>query len=123
MTEPITVEAHVPVAPGAAWNAFTDPDAIMRWNAATPEWCCPRAEVDLRPGGRHVARMEARDGSMGLDFAGTYEVVDAPRSLALKLDDGRMSRTTFEAEEGGTRVRTVFDPEASNPAEMQRGGW
>lgn len=123
MTDPITVETHVPVAPRAAWNAFTDPNAITRWNAATPEWCCPRAEVDLRPGGRHVARMEARDGSMGFDFAGTYEAVDAPRSLALQLDDGRMSRTTFEAEEGGTRVRTVFDPEASNPAEIQRGGW
>ncbi|MBV2143803.1 SRPBCC domain-containing protein [Falsochrobactrum sp. TDYN1] len=123
MTDPIAIEAHVPAEPEAAWSAYTDPDAITQWNFATPEWCCPRAEVDLRPGGRHMARMEARDGSIGFDFEGTYEEVDAPCTLVLKLDDGRMSRTTFEAEGDGTRVRTVFDPEASNPAEMQRSGW
>lgn len=123
MNHPITVETHVPVAPQAAWDAFTDPNAIMQWNFATPEWCCPKADVDLRPGGRHVVRMEAKDGSMGFDFGGTYQEVDAPRNLVLKLDDGRMSRTSFEAEGGGTRVRTVFDPEATNPVEMQRAGW
>ena len=119
----ITVETRVPASPEAAWDAYTAPEAIMRWNQATPEWCCPHAEVDLREGGRHVARMEARDGSMGFDMAGTYEEVDAPRALTLRLDDGRRARTTFEAEGNGTRVRTVFNPEASNPADMQRDGW
>jgi uncharacterized protein YndB with AHSA1/START domain len=123
MTEPIVVETHVPVPPEAAWHAFTDPAAITRWNFATPEWCCPHAEVDLRPGGRHVARMEARDGSMGFDFEGSYEEVDAPRRLVLKLDDGRLSRTMFEPDGRGTRVRTQFDPETSHPVEMQRDGW
>ena len=60
---------------------------------------------------------------MGFDMAGTYEEVDAPRALTLRLDDGRRARTTFEAEGDGTRVRTVFDPEATNPAEMQGDGW
>ena len=123
MTDTITVETHVPVSPEVAWDAYTSPEAIMQWNKATPEWCCPAAEVDLREGGRHVARMEARDGSMGFDFAGTYEEVNAPHALTLRLDDGRRTRTTFEAEGDGTRVRTVFDPEPTNPAEMQRGGW
>ncbi len=50
----------------------------MKWNQAIPEWHCPSAEVDLREGGKHSARMEARDGSMGFDFSGTYEEVDAP---------------------------------------------
>lgn len=67
--------------------------------------------------------MEARDGSMGFDFAGVYEEVDAPKTVTLRLGDGRCARTTFMAESTGTRVRTVFDPESTNPAEMQRDGW
>ena len=119
----ITVETVVPAPPEVAWTTYTSPEAIMQWNQATPEWHCPSAEIDLRQGGRHSARMEARDGAMGFDFAGTYEEVDAPRALTLRLDDGRRSHTTFEPEGDGTRVCTVFDPKATNPAEMQRGGW
>ena len=32
----------------------------------------PTATVDLREGGKFSSRMEAKDGSMGFDFAGTY---------------------------------------------------
>jgi uncharacterized protein YndB with AHSA1/START domain len=119
----IAIETHVPAPPDVAWRAFTSPDAIMQWNFASPDWCCPSARVDLRAGGTHSVRMEARDGSMGFDFEGVYEEVDAPNALTLRLGDGRAARTTFEAEAGGTRVRTVFDPEAENPLEMQRDGW
>ncbi len=123
MTQKITIEVHVPAPPDLAWRAFTSPEAITEWNFATPEWCCPAARVDLRVGGAYSARMEARDGTMGFDFAGTYEEVEPGRALTLRLADGRRARTTFEPEAGGTRVRTVFDPEAENPAEMQRQGW
>jgi hypothetical protein len=54
--------------------------------------------------------MEARDGSFGFDFEGFYKGIDAPHALMMRLDDGRMSRTTF-------------DPETTNPIEMQRAGW
>lgn len=123
MTHQITIETHVHAPPDVAWQAFTAPDAITEWSFASPEWCCPSARVDLRVGGRYVARMEARDGSFGFDFSGTYDEVDPERAVSLRLDDGRCARTTFEPEAGGTRVRTVFDPEAENPAQMQRDGW
>ena len=121
--DPITIETIVAALPAEAWKAYTSPEAITQWNQAIPEWHCPSAEVDLREGGKHSARMEARDGSMGFDFTGTYEEVDAPNALMLRLDDGRRARTTFEPEGRDTRVRTVFDPEATNPADMQRQGW
>jgi uncharacterized protein YndB with AHSA1/START domain len=121
--EPITIEVVVAASPIEAWRAYTSPDAITQWNFASPDWCCPSAQVDLREGGRHVARMEARDSSFGFDFAATYEEVDTPNALTLRLDDDRRARTTFEAHGAGTRVRTVFDPEATNPADMQRDGW
>ena len=126
MTRPdisIMIGTSVPVPPSEAWRMFTSPDAIMQWNQASPKWHCPAAEVDLRVGGPHVARMQARDGSFGFDFAGTYEELDAPKALTLRLDDGRSARTTFVPESAGTRVTTEFDPEDSNPADMQRDGW
>ena len=123
MTSSIRIEALVPVAPEVAWAAFTSAQAITQWNQASPDWHCPSASVDLRVGGRHLARMEARDGSFGFDFEGIYEEVDAPTALTLRLDDGRAARTTFLPEGSGTRVVKIFDPENSNPHEMQRAGW
>ncbi|QBF32638.1 SRPBCC domain-containing protein [Thalassococcus sp. S3] len=123
MTNKITIETHVVVSPEVAWDAFTSPASITQWNFASPEWCCPSAEVDLRKGGKYTARMEARDGSMGFDFSGTYDLVDPPSALILRLDDGRLAHTTFEPDMGGTRVRTVFDPDSAHPAEMQKEGW
>lgn len=123
MNDPITISAIVPVTPAVAWAAFHAPEAITRWNQASPDWHCPSASVDLRVGGRHVARMEARDGSFGFDYAGTYDEVDAPHAVTLRLDDGRRARTTFIPEDGGTRVTTSFDPEGTHPPEMQRAGW
>jgi uncharacterized protein YndB with AHSA1/START domain len=123
MTQKITIETHVPATPAEAWRAFTTPEAITAWNFASPDWRCPSAEVDLRVGGAHRARMESCDGSAGFDFEGVYEEVDPPHALTLRLGDGRAARTTFEAAAGGTRVRTVFDPEAENPVEVQREGW
>lgn len=123
MTTKITVETLVSVSPGEAWRVYTSPDAITQWNFASPEWHCPRAVVDLRVGGRHCARMEAKDGSMGFDYEGAYEAVDAERSLILRLDDGRLVHTTFDPEADSTRVRTVFDADPGAPTDMQRDGW
>lgn len=67
--------------------------------------------------------MELRDGSTGFYFAGTYEEREASCTLAPRLDDERLSRTTFKPTAGGTRGTTLFDAEASNPIEMQRAGW
>lgn len=119
----ITVETTVAASVEEVWSAYTTPDDIMQWNFANDDWCCPRAEVDLRPGGKQVARMEAKDGSMGFDFEGTYEEIEPHKSLMLVLDDGRKSRTTFTGSSGQTHVATTFDAEAQNPIEMQRDGW
>ncbi|SHJ10579.1 SRPBCC family protein [Wenxinia saemankumensis] len=123
MTDPIAIETMVSKTPAEAWDSYTAPDHITRWNFADPSWCCPSASNDLRVGGEFRSRMEARDGSMGFDFVGTYEEVTPAESLAYRLEDGRRVRTTFAPVEGGTRVTTTFDPEAGNPVEMQRGGW
>lgn len=122
-SQQIAVATNVPVPPERAWELYTGADHITQWNFANEEWHCPSASVDLWVGGTHKARMEAKDGSFGFDFGGTYSEVHAPHSLTLVLGDGRKARTTFEAASDGTRVETRFDAEAQNPVEMQRGGW
>lgn len=119
----ITIATTVAVSAKQAWNAFTTPNDITQWNFASDDWCCPRSDVDLRVGGRQVSRMEAKDGSIGFDFAGTYEEVAPHRSITFVLDDGRKARTTFTEQDGKTHVETTFDPEDQNPVEMQREGW
>ena len=60
----ITVDTTVAAPVEDVWSAYTCPEDITQWNFANGDWCCPRAEVDLRPGGKQIARMEAKDGSM-----------------------------------------------------------
>ena len=124
-TEPgkVTISALVQAPAEKVWAAWTEPAHITQWNFADPSWCCPSASSDLREGGSYTARMEARDGSFGFDFEGTFHKVDPGREIGLTLGDGRRADTTFAPEKGGIRVTTVFDAEATNPVDMQRGGW
>lgn len=71
----ITVKSEVNAAVETVWNMWTEPRHIVRWNNASDDWHTPKAENDLREGGRFISRMEARDGSMGFDFTGQYSRV------------------------------------------------
>ena len=76
----INVETTVAAPLVAVWRAYTTPEDIVQWNAASDDWHTTKASVDLRVGGTFSSRMEAKDGSFGFDFAGTYtEVVDQQR--------------------------------------------
>ncbi len=119
----IAVETEAKATPEQCWAAAVTPAAIMQWNAASPDWHCPSAEVDLRVGGRMTSRMEAKDGSTGFDFEATYTVIDAPHRLEYKLDDGRMVELVLEGTADGTHIKQTFDAETENDAEMQRRGW
>lgn len=119
----ITVETFVKAAPQRVWDAWNTPADIMRWNSASPDWHTPRATVDLREGGKFTSRMEARDGSAGFDFEGTYTAVVPHKRIAYRMDDGRAVEVEFAAKDGGVAVKETFDAESENPAEMQRGGW
>lgn len=68
----ITVETTVPAPIADVWRAYTTPEDIKQWNAASDDWHTTTASVDLRVGGAFSSRMEAKDGSMGFDFAGIY---------------------------------------------------
>ena len=67
--------------------------------------------------------MEARDGSMGFDFEGTYTRVLPGKLIEYVMDDERAVSISFEAGAGGVTITETFDAENENPLEMQREGW
>src|SRR5690242_617236 len=74
-SQKITVETAVAAPIQQVWRAYTTPEDIKQWNAASEDWHTTDARVDLREGGEFSSRMEAKDGSVGFDFAGTYTKV------------------------------------------------
>lgn len=121
--ERITAKAKVKASVNKVWDLWSDPKHIVKWNAASEEWHTPRAENDLRVGGKFLSRMEAKDGSFGFDFGGTYDEVVPQKRIAYTLDDGRKVEVDFKEKNGQTEIVSIFDPETQNPTEMQREGW
>ena len=119
----ITVESTVKASPEAVWHAWNNPEAIKQWNTPAEEWHTTSSEVDLREGGRFSARMEAKDGSMGFDFAGTYTKVVAQRQIDYRMEDGREVTNEFIEASDGVLVRVTFDAEMENALDEQRYGW
>lgn len=118
----IVVETRVKAPLAAVWKAWTTPTDIVQWNAASADWHTTAATVDLRPGGTFSSRMEARDGSMGFDFAGEYTRVEEPALIEARFGDRTLS-VTFTLGPDGVLVREEFDAESAHPIEMQRAGW
>ena len=69
----ITVETVVNAKVDDVWQAWNDPAAIKEWNSPHESWHTTSSAVDLREGGRFLARMEAKDGSTGFDFEGKLD--------------------------------------------------
>jgi uncharacterized protein YndB with AHSA1/START domain len=119
----ITVETAVKADLSAVWKAWNSPEDIRRWNAASDDWHTTQASVDLREGGKFSSRMEAKDGSAGFDFEGTYTRV-VPRELVeYRMSDGREVTVEFREAAGRVLVRETFDAESENPPQVQREGW
>lgn len=118
----VTVEARVMAPIATVWNAYTSPDDIVRWNAASDDWHTTRSTVDLRPGGTFCSRMEAKDGSFGFDFEGTYTRV-VPNSLIEYSFGDRTAIVEFSEDSGGVSVRVSFDSEETHSIDQQREGW
>ena len=119
----ITVKATINAPVETVWNKLTNPKHILYWNNASDDWYTPRAENDLRAGGRFMSRMESRDGKHGFEFSGTYSRVVPYRLIEYTLDDERKVKLTLESNENETKVEETFEAEPLNPVELQQTGW
>ena len=60
---PLIAEIFVNASIEKVWDLWTNPKHIAKWNNMSEEWHTPKAENDLRVGGRLFLRMELKDGS------------------------------------------------------------
>ena len=118
----ISVETTVLAPVQKVWSAYTSPADIKIWNAASDDWHTTHAAVDLRVGGAFTSRMEAKDGSMGFDFAGVYTKVDEHRRIEYTFGE-RTAQVVFIDTPNGVTVNVTFDSESTYSEEQQRAGW
>jgi uncharacterized protein YndB with AHSA1/START domain len=120
----ITVQAVISAPVEQVWKFYTEPEHVMKWNNASNDWHTTRAENDLKVGGKFLYRMEAKDGSSGFDFDGTYEQVKTNELIVYSITDGRKVEVMFTKDnDTRTKISTTFEAESTNPIEMQRDGW
>ena len=119
----ITVQTRVKSDLDSVWSAWNNPDDIEQWNAAAEDWHTTRSTVDLREGGKFTSRMEAKDGSAGFDFEGTYTRIVPRKAIEYRMEDGRVVEVEFVEVRDAVVVKETFDTESENPTEMQRQGW
>jgi len=118
----ISVETEVAAPIEEVWRAYTTPEDIKQWNSASEDWHTTAATVDLRVGGAFSSRMEAKDGSVGFDFAGTYTKIVEHELIEYAFGD-RTATVEFTDGPKGVRVRVTFDSETTHSVEQQRAGW
>lgn len=118
----VTVETFVRATIAKVWTAYTSPEDIKQWNTASDDWHTTKSTVDLRVGGAFTSRMEAKDGSFGFDFAGTYTKIVPNKLIEYSFGD-RSGAVEFDSDADGVTVRVTFDAELENPVQQQRDGW
>lgn len=119
----ITVQATINAPIDKVWAYWSEPQHIMQWCSASPDWHAPAAQNDLRTGGSFSTRMEAKDGSFGFDFGGIYDAVITHEYMEYTMGDSRKVKISFKAAGNTTEVVESFEAESQNPVEMQQGGW
>ena len=118
----ITIETLVRAPIDKVWRAYTSPEDIIQWNAASDDWHTTSSSVELRVGGTFSSRMEAKDGSFGFDFAGTYTKI-IPNELIEYAFGDRAASVQFMQTSDGVKVRITFVAETEHSVEEQEQGW
>jgi len=119
----ITVQTTIQAPVEKVWDCWTNPKHIVQWNAASDDWHTPKAENDLRTGGKFTSRMEAKDGSMGFDFEGVYDEVKTNERIVYTIGDGRQVQIAFDSNGNETTVTERFEAENTHTIEQQQFGW
>lgn len=119
----ITIETNVKAPIEKVWDTWNNPKHVVNWNYASDDWFSPRATNDFKVGGKFVYRMEAKDGSFGFDFSGSYIDIQDNKLVVTRLDDDRLVSTEFIPENDSIKVVETFEAEGENSVELQREGW
>lgn len=119
----VSIEVCVNAPINLVWDAWNNPKHVVNWNHASDDWHSPSATNQFYVNGKFVYRMEAKDGSFGFDFTGTYKEIQEFKLVVTKLDDDRIVRTEFIELVDSVKVVEEFEVEDENSVELQRQGW
>lgn len=118
----IIVETIVNAPIEKVWLTYNSPEHIVKWNAASEDWHTTSSSVDLRVGGKFSSRMEAKDGSFGFDFAGTYTKLIENKLIEYSFGE-RTAKVEFSEISTGVKVLVEFESEETHSVEQQQQGW
>ena len=119
----ISIQALINAPVNTVWKFWTIPGDVVKWNNAAEDWLTTTAENDFTPGGKFSYRMEAKDGSFGFDFKGTYSEITTNKLIKYTIDDGRKVEIIFSDLDNKTEITEYFEAENIHSVEMQRSGW
>ena len=119
----ITIDIEVIADIKKVWEVLTEPKHIINWNFANEDWYCPKAENNLKVSEKFNYRMEAKDGSFGFNFWGTYTEIETYKKLFSILGDGRKLKILLQEKNGSTIITETFEAEDQNSIELQKNGW
>jgi len=121
--QPITISTLVNLPIEIVWKLWIKPVHIKNWNNSSSDWFTPFVKNSLKVGGKFNYRTEARDGSFGFDFEGTYKKIETEKLIEYVLADERNVSINFDKEGNSIRVTETFEPEQENSIESQTNGW
>jgi uncharacterized protein YndB with AHSA1/START domain len=116
----LVAEVFVKAPIEKVWDVWTNPEHIVHWNNISDEWHTPRAENDLRVGGRLFLRMEKKDNSGGFDYECFYDEIVARQKISHTGSDNRKTTILFFVTEDGVKLIETFDPESKTPLDIQQ---
>ncbi len=133
--DPIVIEGYFAAAPAALFEAWTDPNIVMKWFGPAPN-SLHSADIDLRHGG-NWRFLKSRDDEKSVGFEGEYLVIEPGARLIFTWSqvvayvNGEREATppsrvevVFTAQGSGTHLRLVHS--AVKDEETRRGfggGW
>jgi len=122
-TKNITVEVEIQAPLETVWTKFTDPAHIVNWYFASDDWHAPKAENDLRNGGKFKTKMASKDGSAEFDFEGFYTEVREKSLIKYEILDTRKVEISFIDNNSSIKVIETFEMENGHTEDLQRAGW
>ena len=134
-SDPIIVECYFAATPKRVFEAWTDPDIVMKWFGRTPN-SLHSATIDLRQGGAWRF-LESKDDQKSVGFEGKYLDIEPGErivftwSRVIARATGEREATpysqvevVFSAKGRGTYVRLVHSAVHSEDARRGfAGGW
>lgn len=129
MSHVLRIERTFAASAEEVFDAWTNPEVMRRWFHCRPDWDTPKAEVDLRVGGRVSVLMRMPDGTEA-GARGEYRLIERPHRLVMTWTfDGdpaneQLMDLSFSESAGSTTVVLINSRIASEERrESQEWGW